>query len=105
VAGANAATSIFGGRSARKRAKAELLEKQVADENAAQLQITDDASQAAAANDQLRLAGEREVLADQAEAEGLRQARLAAVSPDVEIASVTGDERRRRRAAFYEGNV
>jgi hypothetical protein len=105
VAGASLATSIIGGQKARKQAKAELMNQQIAEADAAQRQAVDNEAQAQAARDQLVVARDREVLSDQAEQEGLRQARMAAVSPDVEIASVSGEERKRRRTAFYEGNV
>jgi outer membrane lipoprotein SlyB len=103
-AGLGVVQTIIGGNK-RKQAQAELLNRQIAEEDAARRQLADYTAEVQAANDARRLAGEREVLSDQAEAEARRQARLASVSTDVDISTVSGTERARRRDSFFEGSV
>lgn len=94
----------MGGSRARKQQQKELLNQQIAEQDAARRQQADYEGQVQAANNARALAAEREVLSDQAEAEAVRQARMASVETDVSIATVSATERNRRRRAFQEGN-
>ncbi len=95
----------MGGSRARKQQRKELMDQQLAEGDAARRQRADDEATIVAARDAQRVAAEREVLSDQAEAEAIRQARLASVETDVDIATVSGSERERRRKAFQEGSA
>lgn len=95
----------MGGSRARKQQQRELLNQQIAEQDAARRQQADYAGQVEAANNARALAAEREVLSDQAESEAMRQARLASVETNVDIATVNPTERARRRRAFQEGNA
>lgn len=81
------------------------MSQQIAEDDAARRQTADNEAAAIAANNARTLAAEREVLSDQASAEAVRQARLASVETNVDIATVSGTERARRRRAFQEGSL
>ena len=99
------AVNAVNGASQRRRARKELQGQQIAESDATRRQLADDAGARVASDNARSLAAEREVLSDQAETEALRQARLASVETNVDIAQVTGTERQRRRRAFQEAGV
>jgi hypothetical protein len=103
--GAQLGLSIIGGSRARKQQRKELMNQRILEEDAARKERADLAAQVDASNAARALAAEREVLSDQAEVEARRQARMASVDTDVEIADVSGTERARRRRAFQDGNM
>lgn len=105
VVGTSLATSVVGGLGAKRKAKRALLRQQIAEDDQARRQQADFEGQVAAADSARALADEREVLSSQAETEAVRQARLASVETNVDIATIDPIERARRRRAFQEGNA
>lgn len=101
VAGVTAVSTFIGGRSARRDQQRQLLSQQVAEADAVARQNADLEAQRLQAAEQITLAGEREALSDQADAEARRQARLAGVAVDVNIQRVTGAEAAERRSRFF----
>ena len=101
VAGVTTVTGMFGARRARREQQRRLDLQALLEEDATAQQRRDDAAVAEAAQAQRDLLFERERLAEQAEDEAGRQAKLASVDTTVEIASVGAADRRKRRASFY----
>lgn len=102
VAGVSLVSSMVGGQSARRAQQRQLLAQQVAEADAVARQSADLAAQRDAAAAQMTLAGEREALSEQAQAEAIRQARMAGVEVSVDIQRVTGAEAADRRRRYFE---
>ena len=103
--GAQLGASRIEGQRARRRQRAALLDQQIAEEDATRKERADRDAQIQAANAARQLAGEREVLSDQAEAEAVRQAKLSSVETTVDIAEIDPLTRQRKRRAYQEADL